>query len=168
MTPSLFRSRVGVGLLIGSALMFPACQLPAKSGGDTTTDTGGGSGAGSGSSGGVPESCPIRPPTDDVCLRFDASVGCCFPSHGCFGEGCGQPPNECRAYVGQDPPPLCVSLYVTALECGIAASSESCADFIDFYVGSRDNHPPTDPAMPCYTEVMALWDEGCDPSFVWY
>jgi len=64
-------------------------------------------------------------------------------------------------------PRVCVTLMTSLIECAIQVAGDSCDEMAHLYQGYNSNPegvgPPSDPTMPCYSELMATWDAGCEP-----
>ncbi len=59
----------------------------------------------------------------------------------------------------------CVDLVRAVIACVVDTAAASCEDTRAFWLatyGSGRLEPPTDESMPCYAEVTASWDAGCD------
>jgi len=67
-------------------------------------------------------------------------------------------------------PVECPQLVGEAFDCSLAVAAESCGDLRDLveavwetYDQSDGWRPPADMSMPCFVEIMAAWNGGCEP-----
>lgn len=74
---------------------------------------------------------------------------------------------------GTPAPAVCPQLVGEALDCGLSVAADSCADLRslvdavwDAYDQSEGWLPPTDMTMPCYEEIIAAWNSGCEPNML--
>lgn len=74
---------------------------------------------------------------------------------------------------GTPAPAVCAQLVGEAFDCGLSVAAESCADLrglVDAvwvaYDQSEGWLPPTDMTMPCYEEIIAAWNSGCEPNML--
>ncbi|GEM_PF-4333444 len=123
----------------------------------------------------IPSDLEYEDPVLDRCnAYFDVHV-CCFPpdppSDGLdWGGRCALSSKELNN--GSPAPAECPMLMMPALQCAIDVAGRSCAEFSRFHTGIRSfepregGGPPTDTTMPCYAEITALWDAGCEP-YMW-
>jgi hypothetical protein len=118
-----------------------------------------------------PQSClPISPGEDphadslrDDCYHYWSVISCCTNVEPYGSMEGGEPSGPCLDAANRDEG--CRDIIATVLSCVVDTAGSSCEDVQTFWAatyGSGEREPPTDPAAPCYEEVRASWDAGCN------
>ena len=126
---------------------------------------------------GYPEACEfvsyeeISDPAWRLCQEYHAVLYCCIPPAvpGESDVGSCAASFEELHYSNGEAPEVCSTLMPVALECATMLGVQNCADMRAYFDGiiagftASTIGPPQDPTIPCYEEVVALWDAGCEP-----